>query len=246
MNITFFNGVSGLIAFQEDMNALSHNMANVNTTGYKGTRTAFEDLLYTEMDLNGERPLTGHGTRVESLDLLLGQGTPRQTGRPLDLAIIGEGFFAVERAGQVEYTRNGSFSISLEGRNKGYLVTQDGAYVLNARGRRIELEKKDNSEVFDTSNLTELVGIYQFSNPYGLERTNMASFLETETSGAARASRPGRDDLPYELVQSAVESSNVQLTDEMANLIVTQRAYQMSAKMVQTADALEEIVNNLR
>ena len=89
------------------------------------------------------------------------------------------------------------------------------------------------------------MGIYRIPNPYGLERTEMSSFVETETSGEAVALRPNRDEMP-EIIQSAVESSNVELPDQMADLIVTQRAYQMSAKMVQTADQIEEIVNNLR
>lgn len=247
MNITFFNAVSGLMAFQEDMNALSHNMANVNTTGYKSTRTTFEDLLYTEMDVNmaPTRPLAGHGTKISSLDLILEQGIPRQTQSPLDFAIIGEGFFAVERQEQVEYTRQGSFKIGLSGRNRGYLTTQDGAYVLDARGRRIQLSMDENSNTFDTSALTDSLGIYVFSNPYALERTDNASFQATNLSGTAKALRVGRDEMP-QVVQSAVESSNVSLPDLMTNMITTQRAYQMSAKLVTTGDQLEEIINNLR
>lgn len=246
MNVTFFNGVTGLIAYQEDLNALSHNVANVSTAGYKGTRSTFEDLLYTRMDVNEEPPMTGHGTRVRSLDLLLGQGVVQQTGNPLDFAIVGEGFFAVQRDGQVEYTRSGAFSVSLEGRSKGRLVTRDGAYVLDAKGRPITLEPLDGSGQFDVSSVAEQLGVYQFSNPYALERTSGSSFLETEASGQAKASRPGREELPYTLVQSALENSNVQLADEMSHLIVAQRAYQLSAKVVQTGDELEEIVNNLR
>ena len=245
MNISFYNGVSGLIAYQEDLNALSHNMANINTAGYKGTSTSFQDLLYTEMDINREdRPLTGHGVRVAGLDLDVSQGSPRQTSRQLDMAILGEGFFAVERDGQVEYTRNGVFSISVQGKN-GYLVSAaDGGYILDQKGKRIKLTKEGT--VFDVEHLTDKVGVYLFDNPYGLERTDGSSFLETTLSGAPHVVRKGRDDAPYELVQSAVESSNVQLTDAMADLIVTQKAYQMNAKMVKTADELEEIINNLR
>lgn len=245
MNISFYNGVSGLIAYQEDLNAISHNMANINTAGYKGTNTSFQDLLYTEMDINREdRPLTGHGVRVAGLDLDVSQGSPRQTNRPLDLAILGEGFFAVERNGQVEYTRNGVFSISVEGKN-GYLVSAlDGGYILDQKGKRIKLTKEGST--FDVENLTEKVGVYLFDNPYGLERTDSSSFLETDRSGAPHVVRKGREDAPYLLKQSAVESSNVELTDAMGQLIVTQKAYQMNAKMVKTADELEEIINNLR
>jgi flagellar basal-body rod protein FlgG len=258
MNIAFCNGVSGLITYQQDLDVLAHNIANVNTNGYKSTRTAFEDLLYTEMDTNAElKHLTGHGIRSRSIDLLMDQGSPRQTSRQLDFAIMGEGFFAVERNGRVEYTRDGVLSISMEEDGKdGYLVAGDGGYILDSKGKRIKLERDKETNQFITENLTDKIGVYLFSNPYGLEQTTQSSFVETPISGAPyviaepKANNRRKDDeaqtKPYSVLQMAVESSNVNLADEMVGMIVTQRAYQMNAKMVQTADQLEEIVNNLR
>jgi len=259
MNIAFCNGVSGLITYQQDLDVLAHNMANVNTNGYKSTRTAFEDLLYTEMDTNGElKHLTGHGIRSRSIDLLMDQGSPRQTSRNLDFAIMGDGFFAVERNGRVEYTRDGTLAISMENDNQdGYLVASDGGYILDSQGKRIQLERDKETKQFITENLTDKIGVYLFSNPYGLEQTNQSSFLETPISGEPyviaetnnRGNRRQDEEAqvkPYTILQMAVESSNVNLADEMVGMIVTQRAYQANAKMVQTADQLEEIVNNLR
>lgn len=247
MNTAFFTGVSGMVAYQKELDNLSHNIANVSTTGYKATRGNFADLLYTEMDTNGEpRPLVGHGVRVESSRLRFEQGTPVQTNNATDFAIIGEGFFAVERDGEVEYTRNGAFNIGIQGR-RGYLTTADGAKVLDSRGRQIVLTRDNESTMFDLDELVDRVGVYLFDNPHGLERTNASSFVETELSGKARTLRGGRNvERPYQLVSHALESSAVDLADAMVDVMVTQKAFTFSAKMVQTADQIEEIVNNLR
>lgn len=242
MNISFFNGVSGLIAAQQGLDTLAHNMSNVNTDGFKGSQATFRDLLYTEMDTNGEtKHTTGHGVAASS-NLMFTQGSPRLTNRPLDFAIVGEGLFAVRRGGEIEYTRSGSFHIGIEGK-KAYLVSNDGAYVLDKRGRNIPLTKKSGTDIYELEGLAEKIGVYQFDNPFGLEQTSNMSFRPTELSGKAYISKKGQ---PYDLLQSAVESSNVELTDEMANLITIQKSYQLNAKMVQTADQIQEIVNNLR
>ncbi len=247
MNIAFYSGVSGLVAFQQDLDNLSHNMANVNTNGYKATRTNFSDLLYTQMDVNKEdKPLTGHGVKAADLDLMYSQGTPVSTNNQLDFALIGDGFFAVERGDHTEYTRNGAFRISVEGKN-GYLVSSDGGYILDAKGKRIKLDRENKNSPLNLDSVREKIGVYQFENPYGLQQTENSCFLETATSGEAKALNAKKNaELPYNLVQNALESSNVDLAQEMVDVIITQKAFQFSAKMVQTADSVEEIVNNLR
>lgn len=279
MNIAFYNGVSGMVAYQQDMDTLAHNMANVNNYGYKVSRTSFSDLLYTRMNVNanygaaagaqvspqsqapvaedaaaqeGEAQavqktyLTGHGVKAANLDLIYGQGAVNQTGNALDFALVGDGFFAVERNERLEYTRNGAFNISVEG-NKGFLVASDGGYVLDGRGKRIELTRKEGSNMFDTDPIAEKLGVYQFPNPYGLMTASGSSFVETDISGEPRVVKANNPkDLPYQLVQSSLEFSNVDISQEMVGVIITQKAFQFNAKMVQTADQLEEIVNNLR
>ena len=160
MNISFYNGVSGMVAYQESMNRISHNIANSNTVGFKASRSTFSDLLYTKMAVNSEEePLTGHGIKIEGSQLLYRQGPVIQTGNNLDFALMGDGFFAVERPdGSIEYTRNGAFDISIEG-SKGFLVTADGSHVLDARGKFIELERDSKDSPFDLSTLHEQLGI---------------------------------------------------------------------------------------
>ena len=249
MNISFYNGVSGMMAYQEGMDQISHNIANTNTAGYKPSRTAFDDLLYTRMAVNGEEDrLTGHGVRAAGSELIFRQGPVLQTGNALDCAILGEGFFSVERPdGSVEYTRSGAFDISVEGK-KGYLVTSDGSYVLDGKGKRIDLERDGDSGLFDLEGLSDRLGVYTFPNPYGLAPSSGSCFQETEASGEADDGRGRRrtEEKPYQLVSGALEQSGVDLADEMVNVMITQKAFQFNAKMVQTADQVEEIVNNLR
>lgn len=247
MNIAFYNGVSGLTAFQQDMDTIAHNMSNINTYGYKPTRTGFSDLLYTQMNVNGEnKPLTGHGVRAATNELQLSQGNPISTNNMLDFALIGEGFFATENKGAREYTRNGAFDISVEG-SKAYLVTMDGAYVLDGKGKQIALTKKDDG-TYDLTAAKEKLGVYNFTNPNGLQRTNSSSFTATDVSGeaiAVKASGKNKKD-PYQLVQGAVEQSSVDMAQSMVDVMMTQKAFSFNAKMVQTADQIEEIINNLR
>lgn len=234
-----------MVAFQRHMDVTAHNIANVSTKGYKGGRSSFSDLLYTNMDVNtpGQK-LEGHGVKHAGTDLLLDQGSLSMTGQELDFAIVGEGFFALDDGeGGRKYTRNGNFTISVEG-NKAFLVSRlDGCYVLDERGRRIQLSKKDNSEVYNTGDVLEKLGVYSFSNPYGLERANGSCFTETDISGRAK-SITGED--TYEIRGFTLENSSVNIGDEMMNIIQSQRAFQMNSKIVQTADQIEEIINNLR
>lgn len=285
MNIAFHNAVSGLMAFSTDLNNLSHQMANVNTYGYKPTRTSFEDLIYTNMNVNhnydaaaagvtedgteatntenttesteGALPsykkfLTGHGTKAAYLDLSMEQGIPIHTGLDLDVAIVGDGFFKVQKPdGSLEYTRSGAFDISVE-KKKGYLVTSDGSYVLDAKGKKIELDRlKDennkDTQLFDLSKLTSFVGVYSFTNPFGLEQTTGSCFKETVNSGKGVAmNAKSTANQPYELKQKYLEGSGVNLAQTMVDVMNTQRAFQMNSKIVQTADQVEEIINNLR
>ncbi len=251
MNISFFNGVSGMIAYQESMNRISHNVANSNTVGYKPSKSTFSDLLYTRMAVNSaEEPLVGHGVKIEDTQLLYEQGPVLQTNSTLDFALMGDGLFALSLPdGSIQYTRNGSFDISMEGEN-GYLVNAYGYHVLDAQGRTIQLTRNAQSGLFDLEGLKDRIGIYDFPNPYGLE-TTPGGFRETATSGAAVSVNGGQNttanfDRTYQVIQNALEQSGVQLADEMVDVIVTQKAFQVNARMVQTADEMEQIINNLR
>lgn len=253
MNIAFYSGAAGMMAYQNDMDIIAHNIANVNTTGYKPQRGVFADLLYSRMAVNTERDfLTGHGVRLSDADLLFRQGPINATGLDLDFAIIGNGCFAVEIAGEGEsriaYTRKGEFAIGLEDGTEGFLVTGDGHFVLDADGERIELTATANADNgYDLSELASRIGVYNIPNPYGMEPMGDGLYTLTDRSGEATAMEEGDSDTPpYRLMQHALERSAVELADEMVLVIQSQRAFQMSARLVQTADELEDIVNNLR
>ena len=250
MNISFHNGVSGLMAFQEDMDRLSHNVANAKTVGYKADRSTFSDLLYTRMAVNSEKePLTGHGVRILDSRLVYRQAPILQTESRLDFALMGDGFFALQRPnGTIEYSRNGSFDISLEG-DVGTLVNNDGSHVLDAQGNVIELTRDKDSELFNLDGLKDRIGIYDFPNPYGLEHATGTYFKVGTNSGEPVAIVPGGENFAgrkYQIRESALEQSGVELATEMVNVITAQRSFQFSAKIVQTADELEQLVNNLR
>ncbi len=244
MNIAFYTGVSGLMAYQEHMDITAHNISNSNTPGYKSGRSSFTDLMYTEMDLRaGETKKNGHGAKVGAVDVNFTQAGLNMTGRQLDFALVGDGFFALENEDGIKYTRNGAFGISVEGKN-GFLTSlSDGSYVLDNRGKRIKLRRDEDTGTFNINNVHERIGVFTFDNPYGLARAEASSFTETETSGRAK-------DITgtslYEMRGGSLEFSGTSLTDEMINIIQSQRAYQMSSKVVRSADEMEELINNLR
>lgn len=256
MSIAFYTGVSGMMASQSHMDITANNIANINTAGYKTQETAFQSLLYTKMNLHrnydasdteeGEAKsydMVGHGVRVGAANLMYTQGGYLNTQRPLDFAINGEGLFAIETAaGEKQYTRNGAFYISLEGK-RAFLVDSAGSHVLNARGRQISLEL-DSAGNPVTEGLTEELGLYHFSNPYGLTPAGGGSFTPNDISGKAVAAKA--NDEASTVLQGFLENSNVELSDQMVNLIQAQRSFQMNSRVVQTADQIDEMINNLR
>lgn len=246
MNSSFYTGVSGLMAYQEYLNVIGNNMANVNTVGFKAMRPEFQDLLYSKLDVKSAEALTGHGVKATNRQTLFTQGSPNNTERALDFTIMGDGFFAVERDGEIQYTRNGAFDISVENRS-GYLVTTDGAYVLDGRGRRIDLPELTKGEGYNLEGVGARLGVYFFENPYGLEPSAYSSFRESPASGeAVSADRLNNSADRYRIIEQALERSSVSLADEMTNMITAQRGYQISARMVTTSDEIEEVLNNLR
>lgn len=210
----------------------------------------FADLLYTRMAVNSEEePLAGHGVRLADSRMIYKQGPVLQSGCTLDFALMGDGFFAVRRSdGSIQYTRNGAFDISTEGK-KGFLVTNDGSHVLDEKGKDIELEREEKDGLFDLEGLKDRIAIYDFPNPFGLEHANDSCFRPTEISGEAVLIEEGETVYPgrnYQVLQSAVEQSAVDLADEMVGVIMAQKSFQFSAKLVQTSDELEQVINNLR
>lgn len=241
----FYTGASGMKAFQSKLDVTAHNIANVQTNGYKARRASFDDLIRSRIDtyVEGEH-LVGHGVKQEYIDQIMGQAGLDQTGYALDFAIVGEGFFAVDYRGETMYTRNGAFDLSVDG-NLATVVTSDGGYVLDRNGNRITLAFENGT--VETSGLAERLGIFNFANIYGLTPQNNARFTPSANSGQPflmTQGTPGQEE--FEVRQFTLENSAVELTQEVISIINAQRAYQMNARVVQTADEMANLLNNLR
>lgn len=246
MNQIFYTGVTGMVAYQNKLNVTANNLANINTPGFKPEQARFENLLYSPMDINNEEEvLSGNGVRQTDSALDMRQGSLVYTGNPLDFAIAGDGFFAVDKEGVTEYTRNGTFRVDLQG-NYARIVTNDGYSVLGRNGYPVTLDLRTPSGQPDYDSVKDRIGIFTFDNPYGLERTGSGRFAPTAESG--QANPPGYRGSEGEeiLMPGFLEASAVSLGDEMVDMVKAQRAFQVSARIVQTADQLEEIINNLR
>jgi flagellar basal body rod protein FlgG len=249
MNKAFYTGASGLRAYQHDINIIGHNVVNSGTTGYKATIPEFRELINNNMDVNINRELPadnkvkeGNGVRLWNDDMNFTQGKFQTTEYPLDFLIAGDGFFALDDGfGNIQYTRNGSFDVSIEGED-AYLVNADGMYVLDQENQRIKLDYIGESNTLDVDTVKPRLGVFSFTNPNGLTRTDGGSFLVSENSGQPEVANRGE----YTLYQGSLEASNVELSQEMTNLIIAQRAYQFSSKVVTTSDEIEQLVNSLR
>lgn len=242
MKPSFYSAAQGLLAHQQNLNNIGNNIANVNTAGYKNQVVGFEDLLYNRMYANTDTdPLTGHGVRAVDAGLNFGQGTMRHTSFELDYAVVGDAMFAVSKNGQTLYTRDGQFAIKLEGDN-AYLTALDGSYVLGKNGERIGLTKVPGEEKYDTEQLENRIGIYRVNNPTRLTPLGGNYYGTTELSGAATLVT----DESSKILPGYVEGSNTILSDEMTNMIAAQRAYQVSARVLQVSDENEQTINNLR
>lgn len=260
MNIAFHTGVSGMTAYQEGLNLISNNIANVNTDGFKASKESFRNLVNTNMDVHErEKLMYGHGIKAMGGDLIMREGNFRQSSSPLDFAIVGDGFFGVLNGDNIQYSRNGAMTISVE-EEGNFLVTYDGDYVLDGDGQKITIpykaaeedeeggaqdEEEGENMTIDFAALNDMIGIYKFANPHGLIQNDGLKFSASTTSGAAYA-LVDEERATVDLLSNMLEASNVDLADEMVAVMQTQKAYQFTAKIVQTADQIEEIVNNLR
>ncbi|MEG0898814.1 MAG: flagellar hook-basal body protein [Oscillospiraceae bacterium] len=244
MNIAFYTAASGVKTFQKGMDTLANNMANINTNGYKEIRSAFSEQLYTNMTHYAEREgrdlKTGHGVKQISTDVIFGQGTPMQTDRNLDFCIIGDGFFGIRTKpdNEMRYTRNGNFSLQLNGK-KTNLITGSGDVLTDKKGKAIEVSIDENNNI-DMEKLLNEMGIYEFDNPYALEPEGTSLYSENERTGKGIISKNAS------IKTGMLEGSNVDMSKEMSEVIMTQRAFQFNARVVQIADELEQTVNTLR
>lgn len=266
---SLWTAASGMTSQQTNVDIISNNLANINTTGFKKESAQFKSLLYQTIqdqsyDNNGNpRPSgiqVGLGVKNSAVTSQYTEGTLVETKNDFDLAIDGKGFFMVLTAdGTTAYTRNGSFQMAV-GENGMVLATSDGNPVLDINGQPIVLDKSYNTSnitVDDFGNLRYTdennnyqaigiqIGVVQFNNPGGLSKSSDSLLNETDASGTPRLENPNAV-AKYKIKQGFLESSNVQAVDEMVNLIVAQRAYEMNSKIVKAADEMLQQANNLR
>jgi flagellar basal-body rod protein FlgG len=258
MNPALWAAKTGLDAQQTRMAVVSNNLANVNTTGFKKSRAVFEDLLYqnvrqvggaTSQDTQAPSGLSlGTGVRVVATEKTYTQGSLNNTGNALDMAISGRGFFQVLLPdGTLGYTRAGDFQMN----NQGQLVTSSGYAVqpgINIpQGAQSITIGNDGvvSVLLAGGSAPTQVGQLQladFVNPAGLQPRGENLLVESASSGSAQTGNPGLSGLGT-LNQGMVESSNVNVVEEMVNMIETQRAYEMNTKAIQTTDQMLQFLS---
>ncbi|HRK35197.1 MAG TPA: flagellar basal-body rod protein FlgG [Candidatus Hydrogenedentes bacterium] len=257
-----FTAATGMIGQQTNIDTIAHNLANVNTTGFKKSKVNFQDLLYETVKPAGSETAAGetlpegiqigHGVKPASVAKLFTQGNLISTGNPLDLAVEGNGFFQVDLPdGTQGYSRDGSFRVN----QNGNLVTIDGFPItpgITIPTDAEEVSIGNDGTVFATvpgsptpSNLGQ-IQLVRFVNNSGLDaRLGHNILRETEASGPPIAGNPGEEGIGF-LSSGFLENSNVQVVEEILNLIIAQRAYEASSKVIQTSDEMLQVANNVR
>jgi len=245
---------TGLEAQQTGMDVISNNLANVSTAGFKRSRAVFEDLMYQTLRQPGAQVgdanqlptglQLGTGVRTVATERLHTQGNMNQTGNSMDVAIQGRGFFEVELPdGTLAYTRDGSLQKDQNGQ-----LTTAGGYVLQPpinipdNALSVEIGKDGTVSVTQPGAVGTSVQVGQlqiatFINPTGLQSLGENLYAETDSSGPANVLQPGLDGAG-QIMQKYVETSNVNVAEELVNMITTQRAYEMNSKAVQTSDQM--------
>jgi len=256
-----WTAASGMQAQQLNIDVVANNLANVSTTGFKKSRADFQDLMYQTVKSTGA-PSTnsttiptgiqvGLGVKTAAVTKIFSAGNITQTGNDLDLAIQGDGFFQVQQSdGSTAYTKAGSFKKD----GQGKVVTSDGSPVLPeilipANATKVTVGNDGTVSVQQAGQTAATtVGTLQlasFSNPSGLNSIGKNLFLPTDSSGAATTGTAGQNGLGT-LEQGYIEMSNVSTMDEMVNMIVGQRAYEINSKVVQAADEMLQQASGLK
>ena len=262
MSLTLDIGATGMLAQQLNVDVISNNIANMTTTGYKRQRAEFQDLLYQTKLRPGSQSSDqgttvpagiqqGLGVKAGSVYRINEQGALQVTGNQLDLANKGQGYFQVTMPnGDTSYTRDGSFQVDQNGHlvtSKGYLL-QPGITIPNDA---VDITINSTGQVLvKLQGQTTLSNVGQiqtaiFANDAGLDAIGDNMYLETEASGSAIVANPG--DPGYgEIEQGALESSNVNIVQEITSLISAQRAYEMNSKVIQAGDEMLTTITQLR
>jgi flagellar basal-body rod protein FlgG len=252
---------TGMNVQQTNLDIIANNIANVSTNGFKKSRADFQDLMYQTVRLQGARTegggmiptgiQIGLGSMLSSVQKIFQQGDYQRTDNELDIAIEGNGFFQVTLpSGEKAYTRAGGLKTD----GTGKLVTPDGyavepSLIIPAKTTSISIENDGALTVqIQGQTAPQQVGTIElanFINPTGLRAIGKNMFMETEASGAPTTGKPGQNGMGT-IIQGFLEMSNVNVMQEMINMIIGQRAYEVNTKVVQAADEMLQMTNNLR
>jgi len=258
---SLWTAASGMVAQQANMDVISNNLANANTTGYKKSRTDFQDLMYQTMRTSGSTtgPDTqlptgiqiGSGVRQVATQKIYTEGSFQSTGNAMDMAIEGDGFYQVTMPDStMAYTRDGSFKQDSQGRvvtSEGYPLEPAITIPQGATAFSVSSDGRVTVTIPGQTTPQDLgqIQVVRFVNPAGLDSMGKNLLKETAASGSPVATNPGTDGAGT-IQQNYLEMSNVQVVEEMVNMIVAQRAYEVNSKAITTSDTMMEQAANLK
>lgn len=259
MITALWSAKTGLDAQQTKMSVISNNLANASTVGFKRDRAVFEDLMYQNLRQSGAQSSQettlpsglniGTGVRVVATEKLISQGDMQTTDNPLDMAIQGRGYFEILMPdGSTAYSRNGEFQVNAEGQivtANGYQLQPGITIPENVKSLTIGVDGTVSALLPGDTAPQEIgqIQIADFVNPTGLQPLGGNLFAETGASGAPQVGTPTQTGLGS-LQQGALETSNVNVVEELVNMIETQRAYEINSKAISSTDDMLAYVNN--
>lgn len=258
---SLYTGATGMIAQQLNVDVISNNLANVNTLGFKKSRADFQDLLYQTLRAPGSITSTGNqvptgiqvglGVKPAGVTKIFIQGDFRNTQNELDLAVEGKGFFQIEKPdGTIAYTRAGNFQLD----NAGQIVNIDGyplypPVTVPQDTTILTVDREGKISVFQpgspTPNEIGQVELANFVNPAGLLSDGKSLYKETEAAGPPITGTPGNNEFGT-ILQGFVEISNVSVVEELTQMIMAQRGYEVNSKAVQASDEMLQQASNLK
>jgi flagellar basal-body rod protein FlgG len=258
MHPALYISQTGLSAQDKQLSALSNNLSNVATNGFKRDRVVFEDLLYqiyrqpggnsTQDTLLPSGMQMGTGVRTVGSQKMFTQGALQNTEETLDVAINGRGFFQIQMPdGTISYTRDGQFQMSSEGQlvtTNGLIVAPGISIPINASTVTIGTDGTVTAVIAGETASTQVgnLTLVDFANPAGLQAMGGNLFRETIASGSPQESAPGQNGLGM-VEQGMLENSNVDVVEELVNMITTQRAYEMNSRVISTADQMLQFIS---
>ncbi|RKY37749.1 MAG: flagellar basal-body rod protein FlgG [Candidatus Omnitrophota bacterium] len=256
-----WSAASGMQAQQMNIDVVANNLANVNTTGFKKSRVNFQDLLYSTIKAAGTEVATGlqiptgiqvgNGSRTVATQKIFSQGDYMQTENPLDLIIEGDGFFQVLKPdGAVAYSRDGAFKVDSEGKvvnSDGFVLQPEIVLPSDATDLNVGIDGTVTVLLAGDSTAQNLgsIELVKFINPAGLKSIGKNLYEVTGASGDPVSGMPGEDGLGT-IATGFLEMSNVKVVEEMVNMIVAQRAYEINAKAIQATDDMLQQANRIK